>query len=245
MGWYRPCFSVRPMNRGNRFRRNRIRNAIISFVLITLAGLLAVDVEAAITNSILFVTQPPIPNEVNDGTVSNVFVSVTSTLGNHLADTTHAGRGGALWIRYPDGSATNLTRLAGYGVDGSQDGFGIAVRDPFVHWSGKKAIFSMVVGAPTNATDTTQFFWQLYEITNFTTKGSVPVITKVPNQPTNYNNVMACYGTDERIIFACDRPRNGAAHLYPQLDEYNNFPSNTGLWSFDPATGEMFHLDHS
>src|SRR6185369_5942808 len=93
--------------------------------------------------------------------------------------------------------------------------------------------------------DTNKYFWQLYEITNFVTQGSVPVITKVPNQPTNYNNVMACYGTDERIIFACDRPRDGSTHLYPQLDEYNNFPSNTGLWSLNPTNGDLFQLDHS
>jgi hypothetical protein len=217
-------------------------------ILTTLLALLALSCmvsEAAITNAILFVTQVPIPAEVNDATVSNVFVSVVSALGNHLSDTKHAGRGGDLFIRYPSGAVSNLTRICGYGVSGSQDGVGIAVRDPFVHWNGKKAIFSMVVGAPSGPGDTNQYFWQLYEITNFVTQGSVPVITKVPNQPTNYNNVMACYGTDGRIIFACDRPRNGAAHLYPQLDEYNNFPSNTGLWSFDPVTGDLFQLDHS
>ncbi len=199
---------------------------------------------AAITNAILFVTQAPIAEERNDATVSNVFVSVVSALGNHLADTKHAGRGGDLWIRYPNGGITNLTRAAGYGTNTVQHGVGIAVRDPFVHWSGNKAIFSMVVGSPNGPGDTTTYFWQLYEITNFVTQGSTPVITKVPNQPTNYNNVMACYGTDERIIFACDRPRDGSTHLYPQLDEYNNFPSNTGLWSLDPNTGDLFQLDH-
>ena len=51
---------------------------------------------ALLANPILFVTQVPIPNEVNDDTVSNVFVSVVSPLDNHLADTAHAGRGGDL-----------------------------------------------------------------------------------------------------------------------------------------------------
>ena len=217
------------------------------FFLVFVLLSIALPVKAAnpvITNAILFVTQPPIPNEVNDGTVSNVFVSVVSALGNHLADTKHAGRGGDLWMRYPSGAISNLTRLAGYGVNGSQDGAGIAVRDPFVHWSGKKAIFSMVVGAPASQGDTNQFFWQLYEITNFVTQGLTPLITKVQNQPTNYNNVMPCYGTDERIIFACDRPRDGSPHLYPQLDEYNDIPSNTGLWSLSPTNGDLFLLDH-
>src|SRR5258706_402955 len=173
-------------------------------------------------NAILFVTQPPIPNEINDPNVRNVFVSVASPLGNHLADTAHAGRGGDLWIRYPNGALKNLTRPGGFGVDGPQHGSGIAVRDPHVHRSGAKAIFSMVVGAPLAAGDPAQFFSQLYEITNLNVvvadSNTVPAIVKVPNQPAGYNNVMPCYGTDERVIFACDRPRNGAAHLYPQLD---------------------------
>jgi hypothetical protein len=139
----------------------------------------------------------------------------------------------------------NLTRAAGFGTNGAQHGNGIAVRDPSIHWSGTKALFSMVVGAPTGANDTNQFYWQLYEITNFTDPAATPVITKVLNQPTNFNNVMACYGTDGRIIFSTDRPRNGQRHLYPQLDEYNDVPTNTGLWSVDPATGDLFQMDHS
>src|SRR5436190_448350 len=196
-------------------------------------------------NPVLFVTQVPIPDEVNDNVVANVFVSVVSPLGNHLADTAHAGRGGDLYISYPNGTVRNLTRAAGYGASGSQDGMGIAVRDPHVHWSGTKALFSMVVGAPISAADNTSYFWQFYEITNFLDPAAVPIITKVPNQPTNYNNVMGCYGTDGRIIFACDRPRGGLAHLYPQLDEYNDIPSNSGLWSLDLKTGDLFQLEHS
>ena len=120
-----------------------------------------------VPNPVLFVTQVPIPDELNDNAVSNVFVSVVSPLGNHLADTLHAGRGGDLYVLYPSGTARNLTRAAGYGASSSQDGVGIAVRDPHVHWGGTKALFSMVVGAPTGPGDTTSYFWQLYEITNF------------------------------------------------------------------------------
>ena len=57
-----------------------------------------------LTNSILFVTQVPMPAEANATTVTNVIVSVASPLGNHLGDTAHAARGGDLWIRYPDGA---------------------------------------------------------------------------------------------------------------------------------------------
>ena len=228
------------------------QTALLILVLAAILRFASQTIHAAqpvLPNAILFVTQPPIPNEVNDANVLNVFVSVASPLGNHLADTAHAGRGGDLWIRYPNGVLKNLTRAAGFGVDGPQHGAGIGVRDPHVHWSGAKAIFSMVVGAPLVAGDPAQFFWQLYEITNLSAvvadSNTVPAIVKVLNQPAGYNNVMPCYGTDERVIFACDRPRNGAPHLYPQLDEYNDVPTNTGLWSLDPSTGDLFQLEHS
>ncbi len=70
-------------------------------------------------------------------------------------------------------------------------------------------------------------------------------MTKVPNQPANYNNISPLYGTDGRIIFTSDRPRNGESQLYPQLDEYELTPVNTGLWSLDPGTGDLFLLDHA
>ncbi len=202
-----------------------------------------------INRPLLFVTQVVLPDERNDNFVSNVAVSVVSPVGNHLADTAHAGRGGDLWIRHPDGALRNLTRAGGFGLDGPQHGSGIAVRDPQVHWSGTKAIFSMVVGAPTGPGQRQTYFWQLYEVTNLDVivadTNAIPVIAKIPNQPTNYNNISPCYGTDGRIIFVCDRPRNGADHLYPQLDEYNDIPTNTGLWSLDPTSGDLFQLDHS
>lgn len=202
--------------------------------LVALAGLLTGPIAHAATNAILFVTQTPIPTEINAREITSSFCNVTSPFSNHLGDTLHAGRGGGLWIRYANGSITNLTTLAGYGND-------IAVREPSVHWSGTKALFSMVVGAPTNQFDATQFFWQIYEITNLVS----PVITRVPNQPENYNNVSPTYGTDGRIIFASDRPRNGQAHLYPQREEYLQLPTVTGLWSLDPVTGNLFLLEHS
>ena len=49
---------------------------------------------AALTNTILFVTQVPQPVEVNDNTVTNVFLGVGAGFGNQLADTLHAPRGG-------------------------------------------------------------------------------------------------------------------------------------------------------
>ncbi len=192
--------------------------------------------QAGPTNAILFVTQSPIPGD---------FTSIGSTFGNHRAMPESCGRGGDLYIRYPDGTLKNLTRAAGYGQSGSQSN-GIAVRQPSVHWSGQKAVFSMVVGAPRFQYDyATVNYWQLYEITNFTDAAAVPVITKVPNQPTNYNNISPIYGTDDRIIFTSDRPRNGQRHLYPQLDEYEEAPTVTGLWSLQPTNGDLFLLTHT
>lgn len=107
------------------------------------------------TNSILFVTQVPVPGD---------FTTIGSTFGNQLADPEACGRGGDLYIRYPDGTLKNLTRAAGYGLWGSQNTNGIAVRQPCVHWSGQKAVFSMVTTAPKHQFDyTTPYFWQMYK----------------------------------------------------------------------------------
>jgi hypothetical protein len=183
------------------------------------------------------VTQVPIPGD---------FTSIGSTFGNHRATLDSCGRGGDLYVRYPDGTVKNLTRAAGFGRWGSQATNGIAVRQPCVHWSGTKAVFSMVVGTPRYQYDyATVSYWQLYEITNFTDPASVPIITKVANQPTNYNNISPIYGTDDRIIFTSDRPRNGQRNLYPQLDEYEEAPTVTGLWSLQSTNGDLFMLNHT
>src|SRR3954470_4228897 len=165
---------------------------------------------AALSNPILFVTQFPIAAD---------FATIGAVFANHHADMQSVGRGGDLWIRYPDGSLKNLTATAGYGSSGLQGANAIAVRDPAVSWDGTKALFSMVVGAPTQRYQVKTFFWQLYEVSGMG-QNQTPVITKLPNQPANYNNVSPIYGTDDRIIFVSDRPCSGENHLYPQLDEY-------------------------
>jgi hypothetical protein len=189
----------------------------------------------AIKNPIMFVTQAPMRNE---------FASRMGTFGNHLNDPDRAPRGGDLMIRYADGTLRNLTKEAGFGSDTFQGANAIAVREPTVHWSGTKAIFSMIVGAPTKLYEVSVSPWQIYEITGLG-KGEKAVITKVVNQPTQYNNVSPLYGSDDKVIFTSDRPRNGAAHLYPQLDEYESSPTNTGLWSLDPKTSTLKMLVHT
>lgn len=189
----------------------------------------------AATNPILFVTQVPVPAD---------FTTIGSVFGNHRGNLDAVTRGGDLWIRYPDGSLKNLTLAAGYGEVGMQGANAIAVRDPSVHWDGQKALFSMVIGAPTRQYEVQSYYWQLYEITGLG-KNETPVITKVPNQPANFNNITPIYGTDDRIIFTTDRPRNGERHLYPQLDEYEEAPTVSGLWNLDPATGDLRLLNHA
>ncbi|MDB6064031.1 MAG: hypothetical protein JWR26_239 [Pedosphaera sp.] len=203
---------------------------------------------AGLTNPVVFVTQVPIPREIN-GTVSNTFLSVVSLFGNQTSDTARAGRGGDLWLLYTNGTLLNLTRVGGYGVSGVQHTNGIAVRDPHIHWNRDKVLFSMVVGAPQFQGDTNVFFWQLYEITNLNAvlanPAVVPAIVKVQNQPANCNNVSPCYGTDGRIIFMSDRPFNGQWHLYPQREEYKSAPSVTGIYSLDPVANDLRVLEHT
>ena len=183
---------------------------------------------------ILFVTQVPIAAD---------FTTITATFGNHLSGMQHVGRGGDLWIRYTDGSLKNLTKAAGFGMEGEQLANAIAVRDPSIHWGAKKAVFSMVLGAPAKQYEVSEYHWQLYEISGLGSSDK-PVITKVPNQPA-YNNTAPIYGTDDRIIFTSDQPRDGSAHLYPQLDEYESTATNTGLWSLEPKSRNLKLLNHA
>lgn len=193
--------------------------------------------QAGPTNAILFVTQVPIPAD---------FTTIGSVFGNHKSSLDSCGRGGDLYIRYPDGTVKNLTRAAGFGAWGKQGTIGISVRQPCMHWNGQKAVFSMVVGGPKAQYDTSDTgVWQLYEITGFVKPTDTPVITKVAHQPEHFNNISPLYGTDDRILFTSDRPRNGAAHLYPQLDEYEEAPTVTGIWSLDPSSGDLFLLNHT
>ncbi len=192
---------------------------------------------AALPYPVLFITQVPIAAD---------FTTIGSTFGNQQATLGAAGRGGDLWIRYPDGTLKNLTAAAGWGGTGLLTGTkGIGVRDPAVYWDGTKAVFSMVVGAPTQVNDASgNYFWQLYEITGLGLSDA-PVITKVPHQPASFNNISPAYGSDDRIIFTSDRPRNGQPQLYPQRDEYELQPTVTGVWSLDPATGDLKLLNQA
>lgn len=193
-------------------------------------------VAAQIDNPVLFVTQVPIPAD---------FATIGSTFANHVPRMQRVGRGGDLMIRYPDGTVRNLTREAGYGVAATHQGpDAIAVRDPAVDWSGTKAVFSMVVGAPAQQYQQIDVRWQLYEVTGLG-QAQTAAIVKVPNQPESYNNISPAYLPDGTIVFTSDRPRGGEAHLYPQHDEYESTPTVSGLWRLDPASGDLALFDHA
>lgn len=188
-----------------------------------------------IDNPILFVTQIP----------SVGFTSITQTFSNHDPSVNNAPRGGDLMILYPDGTARSLTREGGYGeANELQTTASIAVRQPCVHWSGKKALFSMVIGAPTKIYEVVQNYWQIYEVEGFG-KGEKVVIRKIPNQFSNCNNVSPIYGSDDNIIFTSDMPITRKRYHYPPLDEYETAKVVSGLWKLNVQTGETTLLQHS
>jgi len=178
----------------------------------------------------LFGTQTP-----NGGDFTNLM----STFGNHRGDTDSAPRGGDLWLRYPDGSLRNLTAEAGFGTTPSAQ---IAVRDPSPHWDATRALVSMVVGGTTQ-NDYTPVHFQIYEVTGLGV-GQIASFRKLP-QPVDFNNVTPLYGSNGRILFTSDRPRNGDRRLYPQLDEYETAPTVTGLWSMNEDGSDLEILDHA
>jgi hypothetical protein len=178
---------------------------------------------------ILFVTQVPVPSDGN---------ARLSAFANHMTGIDQVPRGGDLMLRYPDGGLRNLTREGGFGMDGEQGAHAIAVREPAVDWDGRRAIFSMVVGVSKRA------FWQLYEVTGLA-RGERARITRVAGQPRDANNLSPLYAADGRVLFTSDRPRGGARHLYPQLDEYEATPTTTGIWSLERASGVVRILDHA
>jgi hypothetical protein len=209
----------------------KIKSVLISILLLVgLPSFAGVPTD----NPIMFVTQFPISAD---------FATIGSTFANHSGRVASAGRGGDLYIRYPDGTQRNLTREAGFGNTGFQAENAIAVRDPSIHWNGTKALFSMVIGAPQQF-EQNQYFWQIYEITGFG-QGQTINISKVANQPVNYNNITPIYSSAGNIIFSTDMPRTKNRFNYPQKDEYESTPTNTGLWKLDIATGTVNLLQHS
>ena len=85
-----------------------MKNTLLGLALLTS---LAPTAEAAIDYPIAFVTQAPIGFD---------FCTINATFCNHSSAINISGRGGDLWMRYPDGSLKNLTAAAGFGQVGLQ-----------------------------------------------------------------------------------------------------------------------------
>ena len=196
----------------------------VGWFAVLFAPALAAATTMQLPNPIVFVTQVPIPAD---------FATVTSVIGSQTGAMASSGRGGDLWIRYPDGTQRNLTAEAGYGNSGLQGANAIGVRNPAVDWTGTKVVFSLVLGAPERY-QWRSWFWQLYEVSGLG-EGQTASIVKVPNQPANYDNIEPTYASDGSIIFVSDQPRDGRPNLFPQLDEYESVPTPTGLWKVNPA----------
>ena len=214
----------------------RLSSVVLSFavsgVLLPLSALAQV---VQTPYPVVFVTQMPVPTD---------FTTITAVFGNHRGDLSSAARGGDIWIRYGDGTLKNLTQAAGLSAAGLQGASAISVRDPSPSWDASKIVFSAVVGAPSKRYEVKAYVWQLYEMRGLG-QGDTPVVTKVANQPIAFNNISPVYGSDDRIIFTSDRPRSGEMHLYPQLDEYEEAATVTGIWSLDPASGDLALLNHT
>ncbi len=198
---------------------------------------------ATLKSPVMFVAQVPVCATMD---------AVTEAFLNQKATAKAAPRGGDLYIKYAEGTynaqlypdgVRNLTRAAGFGSNEilqtglpGQSGSPIAVRQPTVHWNGKKALFSMVTGSPVDPFNSADpaYRWQIYEITGFGPE-ETPQIIKVQGQPESFNNIAPFYSSDDKILFVSDAPRGQAAHLAPLLDEYERAPTVGGIWRLDPS----------
>lgn len=171
-----------------------------------------------------------------------------NAFGNHGTSIIDSIPGGDLYIRYTDGRLRNLTAEAGFGIPSGEIQQGvkpIAVRQPTIHWSGKKILFSMLTGGPKERFDrASERRWQLYEASGLEENEKLN-IKKVPYQYSKYNNMSPIYGASDDILFVSDAPLYGMEHTYPQLDEYESTPSNTGIWKIDINTKKVSMIEHS
>lgn len=171
-----------------------------------------------------------------------------NAFGNHGTSIVDSIPGGDLYIRYPNGHLKNLTAEAGFGIASGEIQAGaqaIAVRQPTVHWSGDKILFSMLVGGPKERFDrASNRRWQIYEASGLNESDTV-VIKKIPYQSSKYNNLSPIYGATDDIIFVSDAPLYNMKHTYPQLDEYESTPSNTGIWKINLQTKKLSMIEHA
>lgn len=190
------------------------------------------------SNPIVFVTAVPVVSMQGH----------LNAFGNHGTSIVDSIPGGDLYIRYPNGALKNLTESAGFGVKSSDIQKGkkpIAIRQPTAHWSGKKVIFSMLTGGPKERFDrAANRRWQIYEAFGLG-ENDVVTIRKVPYQSSKYNNFSPVYGSNDDIFFVSDAPLYNMKHTYPQLDEYESAPTNTGIWKINLKEKVVSMIQHA
>lgn len=210
------------------------------------------------SKGILFIAQTPNPGGSND------LGTHTTTFGNGLPTVQSAPRGGSLFFLQADGTLRDLldealkngceaggdaicNEAGAFAVDAS--GLlvnGYVVRRPIVHWDADRVLFSMTYGTILEQHDgptPPDIKWQLYEITGLD-PDDAPLLTKVEGQP-DFNNVDGVYGSNDEIFFISDKTVTGNPDHYPQRDEYESLPINTGLWKLHRETGAVTLMDHS
>ena len=104
----------------------------------------------------------------------------------------------------------------------------------------------MVIGAPTAAVPVrARYYWQIYEVTGLGAgRDAGHHAGRRTSRPTTTTSARSTAPTTA----SSSRPTGRATaqrHLYPQLDEYEEAPTVTGLWSLDPASGDLRLLDHA
>lgn len=232
------------MKKNRTLRKKIVQIGFICITVFITNTVLAQESEQALENPLLFaLVISPIQS-------NSTYAHQLETFGNHITTMRAAPRGGDLALMDINGNVRLLTKEAGFGIPSGeiQTEKGIAVRQPSIHWDGTKALFSMVIGGPVKPYDQSDRSqkWQIYEITNLdkVLEGDTANIVKVPFQPA-YNNISPIYGTDDQIIYTSDAPLFDMEHTYPQLDEYESTPINSGIFKLNTGTGDVVHLTHS
>jgi hypothetical protein len=146
---------------------------------------------------ILFVTQMPISAD---------FAAIGSVFANHRASIALSGRGGDLYIRYPDGSLRNLTREAGFGTAGELPG-----RERDRRARSGRALVRHQGGLQHGgrcADPAVRRRQQLLAALRGQRPGPGPDRGDHAGrqQPADFNNIQPAYGSDGAMIFASDRP---------------------------------------